>query len=101
MLVRGTTPTHTFTLPFNTGICTIVKVIYAQDNVVILEKEGEACKCNGNTVTIKLTQEDTFKFNCKKSVQIQMRVVTNDGESLVSDIKYIGARECLDSEVLE
>lgn len=101
MLVRGTTPTHTFTLPFDTGICTIVKVIYAQDNVVILEKEGEACQCNGNTVIIKLTQAETFKFNCKKSVQIQMRVITNDGESLVSDIKYLGARECLDSEVLE
>lgn len=101
MLVRGTTPTHKFTLPFDTGIIKIVKVIYAQDDVVVLEKEGEACSCSGNTVTVKLTQEDTFKFDCNKFVQIQIRVITHDDDSIASDVECVSVAKCLDSEVLE
>lgn len=100
MLAKGTTPTHTFTLPFNTGIIKTVKVIYAQKNAVLFEKEGDACNCSDNTVTVKLTQEETLKFDCRHSVQIQMRILTDDDEALTSEIKYIKVGECLDGEVL-
>lgn len=100
MLVRGTTPTHTFTLPFDTEIVGKIKVTYAQNDVVVLEKEQAACECSGNTVTVRLTQEDTFKFDCKQCVQIQVRVLTQTGDALVSEIKHIGVRKCLDGEVL-
>lgn len=100
MLVRGTTPTHKFTLPFDTGIVKTVKVLYAQDDIVVLEKEGEACNCSGNTVTVKLTQEDTFKFDCNKFVQIQVRVITQDDNSLVSEVKCVSVAKCLEDEVL-
>ena len=101
MLAKGTTPIHTFTLPFNTGIIKTVKVIYAQKNAVLFEKEGEACNCSDNTVTVKLTQEETLKFDCRHSVQIQMRVLTVDGDALASLVQYVPVCECLDSEVLE
>ena len=99
-MIRGTTPTHVFTLPFDTDLVKKVKVIYAQDDEIIVTKESAACECAGNVVTVKLTQEETLKFNCKKSVQIQMRILTKGGDALASEIKLVDVEKCLESEVL-
>ena len=98
---RGTTPTHTFTLPLDVSMLACVKVIYAQGGQVILEKENDGCVLDGNTVTVKLTQEETFLFDChKKTVQIQVRVLTLGGEALASDVLRVDVEKCLDDEVL-
>lgn len=97
---RGTTPTHTFTLPFETNQLTKVRIVYSQGNAPIVTKEVEDCVLEGNTVTVKLTQEDTLKFDNSKFVSIQLRVVTDDEDSLVSDIIQKAVGECLDDEVL-
>lgn len=99
-MIRGTTPIHTFELPFDTSICKEIKITYAQNDKVILEKKSKSCNLEGNTVTLRLTQEETFKFDCKKLVQIQLRVLTTNDEVLASDIALERPDKCLDSEVL-
>jgi hypothetical protein len=98
-LIRGTTPLHIFTLPFDTEQIDKVRIIYAQDDRVIFTKEQ--CKCEGKVVSVKLTQEETLKFDCRKKVQIQMRILTKDGDALVSAIRSVVVEKCLESEVLE
>jgi hypothetical protein len=100
-MIRGTTPTHIFKLPFSVDICKQIKIIYAQDDVILLEKTAEHCELNDNAATVTLTQEETFKFNCRKPVQIQVRVLTQDGDALNSGIKLVSVEKCLDDEVLE
>lgn len=99
-MIRGTTPTHTFTLPFDASFIKCVKVIYAQNDKVIFSKETTDCTLSGNTVTTKLTQADTLAFDCHYAVQIQVRALTLGDDALASDIYTVSVGKCLDGEVL-
>lgn len=100
-MIRGTTPTHTFTLPFAVETVKSVRVIYAQGERVVFTKEMNECELANNTITIKLTQSDTLAFDHKTPVDIQVRILTVDDDSLVSDIRRVMVDRCLDNEVLE
>ena len=97
---RGTTPTHTFVLPFNVESLQAVQIIYRQggENILILEKED--CTLAGNAVAVRLTQEDTFAFKDVGNVEIQIRVLTADGEAMASDIMRVGCGRCLTEDIL-
>lgn len=99
-MIRGTTPTHVFTVPFDTSIIKTVRVIYKQNNNQVVCKENDDVEMDGNVVSVKLTQEDTFKFKHGQNVKIQLRVLTQDGEAMSSDIIVDSVQECLDDEVL-
>ena len=99
-MIRGTTPTHIFRLPFSVLAIQDVRVIYAQRDEQILVKETADCTLEGNRISVTLTQEDTFKFDHSKCVQIQLRVSTAGGQVLASQIKHIDVEKCLDSEVI-
>lgn len=99
-MIRGTTPTHTFTLPFDVSLVKEIRILYAQQEKVLFTKETADCAMEGNTVTVALTQEDTFKFDCKNHVQIQLRVLTTDGQVMSTPIKHVDVGTCLDSEVI-
>lgn len=97
---QGTTPKHTFTLPFDTGTVAKVRVTYAQGGVVKVVKKETDCEMFGDVISVRLTQVDTLCFNCKLKTDIQVRVVTRDGEVLASDIITVSTKRCLDHEVL-
>lgn len=99
-MIRGTTPTHTFTLPCDASMVKEVMIIYAQGDAEIFHKDTENCVLGGETVSITLTQEDTFLLDHKKSVQIQIRVLTIGGDALASSIKTVPIKKCLNEEVL-
>ena len=99
-MIRGTTPTHTFNLPLDASLIKEVKVTYAQGGAVILERRAADCEIQGSTVTIRLTQEDTFKFDCSKKVYIQVRALLTSGECISSRILMTSVESCLDNEVL-
>lgn len=99
---RYTTPTHIYTLPFDTSIINKLRVIYAQNDAVILTKEVAECQLKDNAVTITLTQEETALFDCKKMfVEVQMHILTHGGQSLVSRPLKVSADKCLSEGVLE
>lgn len=97
---RGTTPTHTFTLPFETDMIQKLHILYAQDEQVKIRKTEADCTKEGNAISLTLTQEDTLLLECKKTVEIQVRVLTLGGEALNSDIIRVPVERCLESEVL-
>lgn len=101
-MIRGTTPTHTFYLPFEVSFIKSGRVIYSQAGEVVFIKEIAECALEENTITIKLTQEETFKFDCKKGyVYIQVRLLTTGEDALASDLIRVEVEKCLDSEVLK
>lgn len=97
---RGTTPRHTFTLPFDTSLIAKLRVIYAQRNIVKIVKKENDAEMNGNAVVVKLTQNETLRLNSRSKTEIQVRVVTHEGESFVSDIITVNTERCLMDEVL-
>ena len=100
-MIRGTTPTHIFQIPFNTSQIKELKILYAQSNEILLEKRMRDCTIDGDTITVHLTQEETFLFDCKKNrVEIQIRILTTNDELLSSTIMNVPVSRCLDNEVL-
>ena len=97
----GTTPKHTFTFPFETDIIQELKITYAQNNKIVLEKRLADCEIKTNSVSCTLTQAETFNFESGVNVEVQVRVLTTGGEALASGIRIITAERCLDREVLE
>lgn len=97
---RGTTPTHTFTLPFSVDFIDKLRVVYAQRNIIKVVKKETDVTLRGNEVVVKLTQQDTLKLNCKLTTDIQLRVLTTSGDALASDIYTRSTKRCLDDEVL-
>lgn len=97
---QGTTPTHTFQLPFEVQNADKLLITYAQRDEVVLQKTREDCTVDGKTVETTLTQEETFQFDPKGAVQIQLRILTEAGDALVSEIMTVSVQRCLDGEVM-
>ena len=99
-MIRGTTPTHTFDLPFDESVIDKIRIIYSQNEKSIFKKETDDCEISGNTVKVLLSQEDTLKLKCHFPVEIFVRVVTTDGKALVSDPETDSVFDCGENEVL-
>lgn len=99
-MIRGTTPKHTFTIPFETSEIKEVRIIYGQEDVQLFVKQTSDCVLEGKTITLRLTQEDTLKFNHEKLAQIQLRVLTNSGDVLSTEVMVAFVGKCLDTEVM-
>ena len=97
----GTTPTHTYKLPLPVSTYDNIRVIYSQDGREILSKEkSEAAAIDGNSISFKLTESETFMFRPDKMVEIQVRIKASDGTVDSSNIISTTAQRCLDSEVM-
>lgn len=107
-MTRGTTPTHTFTLPDNLKTATLsaLYITYAQRGTTVLEKTLDDVTNNNGVLNCTLTQADTLKFEvldkhcgCDK-VAIQVRMKTSDGTAMASDIMSVPIRDILkDGEI--
>lgn len=100
-VMRGTTPKHIFTIPFDTSLIADLRISYGQDNKELLAKCKADCTIDGQEVTVNLSQEDTFKFDCTKQIQVQVRVLTKGAEVLNSDLIILTVGRCLNNEVLK
>ena len=99
-MMRGTTPTHTFTLPVDSSFISKLRIIYAQAGKQILVKENEDCLIEGNKVTVRLSQIETFLFDHMKYVEIQVRILTAAGDvPKIQPIK-VSVERCLDDTVM-
>ena len=99
-MTRGTTPTHTFKIPFDTSNVREAMVIYAQNDTEVFRKETHECEFSGNKISVTLEQEETLKLSHRCNVQIQLRILTQDGKALASAVKVVGVQQCLNDEVL-
>lgn len=105
-MIRGTTPTHKFELPFEVSILKDLRISYMQntygqnDNRLLIDKKMTDCTLDGNTVLVKLTQEETLKLKHGMEVKIQIKVLTTEGDVLASTVYKKTVKEVLNEEVL-
>lgn len=99
-MIRATTPTHKFILPFdyNTYVKKIA-IAYVQNGRTILKKTESDVEVNGSTVSYKLTQEETKRF-ISGNVRVQVRVLTLNNEALASEQYTLPVTNVLNDEVL-
>ena len=96
---RLSTPTHIFTLDFDTSLIKTLRIVYKQGEIVRLVKYGTDAKIEGNTVTLKLTQEETQKFSAT-DVMIQLDVLTTGGDAFHSAVIKRSVSDVLLDEVI-
>lgn len=94
--MRGTTPTHTFVIPFDTSMVAKAKVSYKYGGTVLFKKNTADCTMDGNKISVTLTREDTIKFPDNVRIKVQLEVETTAGESLVSKVFERYSGELLD-----
>lgn len=100
-MIRATTPTHTFTLPFETDQIKSLLISYGQHNHKLLDKRKEDCRLNGKEVIVRLTQEEANLFYTDLPVDIQMRILTVAGDALASEIRTVPYERVINDEVLK
>ena len=98
-MIQGTTPTHTFILPFPSNLVQDVIVTYVQNNQIILEKHTSDCIWLENAIRINLTQEDTFLFSHLHLLKIEFKILTFDNKVLAKNFRNIPIEEALNKEV--
>lgn len=99
-MIRGTTPTLEFTVPFDTSEIAEAFVTLSQNDTIILDKALSDCKCDARKLSVKLTQEDTLKLSCDCKTDIQVRVRTKAGDALASDIVKVNTDKILKDGVI-
>lgn len=100
IIKRGTTPTHTIGVPPEVGLIAKARVVYAQDGKAVFKKENESCTIEEDSVSVKLTQEDTLSLTCSKTCEIELHVLTPGNDSIISEPIVAVVTKCLDNEVL-
>ena len=99
-MFKGTTPTHIFEVELDTSTIKEVKITYSQRDQEVLVKRTEDCTIDSETISTRLSQEDTFLFEDNTLVTIQLRVLTTGGDALIAEPIIISIGKCLDDEVL-
>lgn len=101
IIARGTTPVHTFPLPFGVECIDQLVILYKQGDEQVLRRTREDCTLEGSDVTTRLTQEDTFLFTPGQTAEIQMRILTEGGDVLNSFFMRASVLDCGEDVVLE
>lgn len=100
-MYRGTTPTIIFTLPFEGSRITALNLCFAQGGECVLEKDLAACKVDGNTLQVSLTETDTLLLDDRKGmVEMQLRVGCGEAR-MASNIMQLSVRRILKDGCLE
>lgn len=102
IVIRGTTPTHEFVLPYPKEIIKDLRIIYGQNKKALFVKTAEECYFGEGVVSVKLTQEETFLFNPGKKLYIEIRVrLINDEIVSTEDPIILRVLDTMDEEVID
>ena len=103
-MIRLTTPTHSFSVPFDPEDMREILLTYTQNGRFVLERRKAELSFGsdeqGHTVYHRLTQEETGRFRAGEPVRIQLRALTGAGDALASDPVTVQVEDVLNDEVL-
>lgn len=99
-VIRGTTPTLSFKIPFGTELLAEGYITLAQNNEEVLSKQLCDCNLKDDIISVRLTQTETLELNSDCTTQIQLRVRTVEGEALASQIITVSTHRILRDGVI-
>lgn len=86
MISTGCTCKNTFRFPYTEEEVTAIYITYQQNDETIVEKTIDNCTFADGTVSVKLTQEESLKFDEDAIVRIQIRCRLTNGAVTKSNI---------------
>ena len=103
-MIKGTTPALQFQLPISTSTIKAAEVMvrYVDNNKeVVIVKTLNECEVGENSITARLTQEETLALPAPSTVSVQLRVLTNDDTALATEIQKVSVKRLLKEDVIE
>lgn len=106
-MIRGTTPTLEFNLPFQASLIKSAQILISYvDNLkeIVIEKTLDECVLGETSISTELTQEETLSFPAPITAEVQLRVVVNqDGKdiTLATEVYKVKVKKLLKDGVLE
>lgn len=97
---RGTTPIHTFSTDIDLTDAEAIYITYKQSGQTVMEKTAEDITITEDSLTVKLTQEETLAFALGKPVEMQIRARFADGTAVASQIMRTKADAILKEGVI-
>jgi len=100
-MIRGTTPTLVFTLPFDVSVIKSAWITFSQNGCEVLTVEGDRCEMTDTKMTVTLSQDETLLFTENCYAEIQIRVLTTYDTSLASDVMRTPVQRVLKGGVIQ
>ena len=103
-MIRGTTPTLLFNLPFSAELVKSAEItIKYVDGLkkVLIVKRLEDCEVGETSIGTRLTQEETLQFPAPATALVQLRVLTTDDIALATEAYKVTVKKLLSGDVIE
>lgn len=100
VIAKGSTPKHSFSIPFDTNAVTGIIIIYAQNDEEVFRKTTADCTITDHDVSVSLTQSETLSLNAGVPVEVQL-VVFASGDAMVSNKIEMTVADILSEDVSE
>lgn len=103
-MIKGTTPTLHFNLPFETANIKAAEIILQYvDNAktVTIERTLDDCVVGEKSIAAVLTQEETLALPAPAIAKVQLRVLTVDDMSFATLPHEVIVKELLKESVIE
>ncbi len=100
---RGTTPTVTYTTPFEADAVAGGYITFKQetgDLQIDIPIEDEAVTVTDNQIAVELTQEQTISLSDDEKCRTQLRLILSNGEVVASNIVKFKVDEILKDGVI-
>lgn len=96
-MIRGTTPTLTFTTPYTANQIDSGYVTFKQLGRTVLEVllSDESVTIEDYLISLNLTQKQTLRFMQNTKCRIQIRAILNGGKAVASNIVEDSIEEIL------
>ena len=92
-MIRGTTPTITYNFPFAVSGISKIRIYFLQGKDTLLTKSEDDCTFSGNSVSVTLTEQETYGFSAKKRLETKSRFLLSDGTVGGTKPKFIDIEE--------
>jgi hypothetical protein len=99
-IVRGTTQEITYVLPFSFDVVDVAFITVKQGHNVVIERDKSTFVCNGKTVSVKLTQEETLALESDCNAEIRLIVKTVGGDRLETRGDIVAVSDTSKNEVI-
>lgn len=87
---RGTTPTLTFTTPYEASIWVLERswITFEQRGMILfsIRLDDESVNVTDNAVTVTLTQEQTLSMTTADELSIQIRGIVGENKAVGSNV---------------
>lgn len=94
-MIRGSTPTFTCSLPADASLFTEIGVTFVQDGQELVSLTRDDLTASGTSITFTLGEEQTLAFAAGVSAELQLRLVTAEGDIFLSLPKRLAVRRRL------